>query len=144
MEIMEHRLLFNKWLYRRLPYFLRRRLTPQQAPFVLVVVLAFLVILLQLLMLLTNNDEIEVLERKLKTLQTSKRRPRPLAKVVGIDPNLKHKYIPTENNMFACLDTHLEIPFEWVNDDYCDCQTDGSDEPATGACQINRFYCSHR
>ena len=32
--------MFNKWLYRRLPYVLRRRLTPQQSPFVVVVLLA--------------------------------------------------------------------------------------------------------
>ena len=139
---MEHRILFNKWLYRRLPYFLRKKLTPPQAPFVIVVVLAFAVILLQLLMLLTHNDEIEVLEHKLKNLQ--RKRPRPLAKIIGIDPKFKHKYVPNHNNMFQCLDSNIEIPFEWVNDDYCDCLTDGSDEPATGACQINHFYCSHR
>lgn len=29
---------------------------------------------------------------------------------------------------FRCLDQSKEVPFEYVNDDYCDCP-DGSDEP---------------
>ena len=29
---------------------------------------------------------------------------------------------------FKCLDQSKEVPFEYVNDDYCDCP-DGSDEP---------------
>lgn len=34
----------------------------------------------------------------------------------------------------------MTIPFDWVNDDYCDCN-DGSDEPGTSACHNGRFYC---
>lgn len=33
-----------------------------------------------------------------------------------------------ENKPFTCLDGSRTIPFDRVNDDYCDCQ-DGSDEP---------------
>ena len=138
---MEHRLFFNKWLYRRLPYFLRRRLTPQQAPFVLVVLLAAFVILLQLVMMFSHNDEIEALEQKLKTLQTSKPHRRPLAQIIGIDPNHRRFYVPSSQGTFICLDSNQEIPFDQVNDDFCDCQN-GSDEPATGACQNSKFYCT--
>merc|ERR1711953_309764 len=135
-QMEQQRLFFNKWLYRRLPYFLRRRLTPQQAPFVLVVILAAFVIVFQLILMFNNNDEIEALEQKLKTLKTSKSQHhrRPLAQIIGIDPKLRRFYVPTDKNKFVCLDSNQEIPFDWVNDDFCDCPN-GSDEPATGACQ---------
>ena len=32
--------------------------------------------------------------------------------------------------------------FPQVNDDYCDCPDDGSDEPSTGACSGSVFVCS--
>ena len=90
-----------------------------------------------------NNDEIEALEQKLKTLKISKpqHHRRPLAQIIGIDPKLKRFYVPTDKNKFVCLDSNQEIPFDWVNDDFCDCPN-GSDEPATGACQKNPFYCT--
>lgn len=33
-----------------------------------------------------------------------------------------------ESKPFTCLDSSATIPFDQVNDDYCDCK-DGSDEP---------------
>lgn len=47
-----------------------------------------------------------------------------------------------ENRPFTCLDGSATIPFDQVNDDYCDCK-DGSDEPGTAACPNGSFHCSN-
>merc|ERR1712110_513532 len=59
----------------------------------------------------------------------------------GVPPDMANFYDPNSN--FHCLDGSGEIPFEHVNDDYCDCK-DGSDEPGTSACPTGKFYCAQR
>jgi Glucosidase II beta subunit-like len=49
----------------------------------------------------------------------------------------RKKYI---NQKFKCLESHQEIDFEQVNDNYCDC-SDGTDETFTNACN-GKFYCT--
>lgn len=38
------------------------------------------------------------------------------------------KYEPNDQKIFRCFDGSGTIPYEHLNDDYCDC-ADGSDEP---------------
>ncbi|GAB6023924.1 hypothetical protein CHUAL_008655 [Chamberlinius hualienensis] len=52
-------------------------------------------------------------------------------------------YIPNSRGNFVCLHSSHEVPYNRVNNDYCDCD-DGSDEPSTSACQNGRFYCEHQ
>merc|ERR1740130_2203746 len=40
-----------------------------------------------------------------------------------------------------CTDS---LPAAWINDDFCDCPEDGSDEPRTSACVRGLFYCANR
>ncbi|KAJ2401078.1 hypothetical protein GGI23_001634 [Coemansia sp. RSA 2559] len=61
----------------------------------------------------------------------------------GVDPALAHLYKPNGVGNFNCLDGTKEIPFDRVNDDYCDC-ADGSDEPGTSACNNGSFYCANK
>lgn len=50
------------------------------------------------------------------------------------------KYRPDYENEFKCTTSRQKIPFDRVNDDYCDC-ADNSDEPSTAACPNGTFYC---
>ncbi|EFN87358.1 uncharacterized protein LOC105180602 [Harpegnathos saltator] len=51
------------------------------------------------------------------------------------------KYLPEANGKFICFAEKMEIDFMKINDDYCDCPVDGSDEPGTNACNNGFFYC---
>lgn len=58
----------------------------------------------------------------------------------GIPVSKSSLYTPEHD--FECLDGSLLIPYDYVNDDYCDC-ADGSDEPGTSACRNGSFYCKN-
>lgn len=49
-------------------------------------------------------------------------------------------YRPNKENKFKCIYSDQVIPFEYVNDDFCDCE-DESDEPSTNACPNGVFHC---
>ncbi|BFF90633.1 glucosidase 2 subunit beta [Drosophila madeirensis] len=53
-------------------------------------------------------------------------------------------YKPNFEGKFKCLDGSKEIAFDHLNDNYCDCEADGSDEPSTNACTNGRFYCRYQ
>ncbi|XP_015921428.2 glucosidase 2 subunit beta [Parasteatoda tepidariorum] len=56
----------------------------------------------------------------------------------GVALSKKLFYNPDQD--FRCIDGSNSIPFQFVNDDYCDCE-DGSDEPGTPACSNALFHC---
>ncbi|KAM8974791.1 glucosidase 2 subunit beta [Pelodytes ibericus] len=56
--------------------------------------------------------------------------------------SLSNRSFYDESKPFTCLDGSRTIPFDRVNDDYCDC-ADGTDEPGTAACANGRFHCTN-
>lgn len=61
----------------------------------------------------------------------------------GVSPENNVKYQPDENGNWHCLNNpNIVIPFDRVNDNYCDCP-DGSDEPGTSACSNGSFFCKN-
>ncbi|XP_014786748.1 uncharacterized protein LOC106881055 [Octopus bimaculoides] len=62
-------------------------------------------------------------------------------KIRGVILDKMHLYFPTKNNTFQCLHSKQQIPYQHLNDDFCDCN-DNSDEPGTSACQSSKFYCT--
>lgn len=56
--------------------------------------------------------------------------------------SLTNHHFYDESKPFTCLDGSATVPFDQVNDDYCDCR-DGSDEPGTAACPNGSFHCSN-
>uniref|UniRef100_A0A2K5DZU0 Glucosidase 2 subunit beta n=1 Tax=Aotus nancymaae TaxID=37293 RepID=A0A2K5DZU0_AOTNA len=56
--------------------------------------------------------------------------------------SLTNHHFYDESKPFTCLDGSATIPFDQVNDDYCDCK-DGSDEPGTAACPNSSFHCTN-
>lgn len=60
----------------------------------------------------------------------------------GVDPAVAHLYDSSSGGGFSCRDGSKSVPFDHVNDNYCDC-FDGSDEPGTSACGGGTFYCAN-
>ncbi|GAV03381.1 hypothetical protein RvY_13810 [Ramazzottius varieornatus] len=64
------------------------------------------------------------------------------AQLVGMDPKYYVYYkTASKSGKFKCISSKEVIPWSHVNDNYCDCPEDGSDEPATTACS---FFAPHQ
>lgn len=61
-------------------------------------------------------------------------------RIRGVSITKQALYKATPGGKFACLDGKATIPYDQVNDDFCDCG-DGSDEPGTAACSNGVFNC---
>ncbi|KAL8582092.1 hypothetical protein ACOMHN_004012 [Nucella lapillus] len=59
----------------------------------------------------------------------------------GVPATKSSFYQPTKE--FMCISSKQIVPWDYVNDDYCDCE-DGSDEPGTAACPNGSFYCENK
>lgn len=68
--------------------------------------------------------------------------------ILGVSPEKQSLYTPDKHGKWHCLlDPSIELLFEQINDDFCDCP-DGSDEPGTNACEFSQespryFYCAN-
>ncbi|KAL7675848.1 hypothetical protein ACOME3_002112 [Neoechinorhynchus agilis] len=58
----------------------------------------------------------------------------------GAHPLMLSFYNPSDGKFF-CRNGEGPFPMSYINDDYCDCEADGSDEPGTSACRNAFLYC---
>ena len=79
------------------------------------------------------NDKVKSSKKRAKFKQ-------PLGKIILGVSKYDFKLYEDKDSKFRCLKSGEEIPYNQVNDDYCDCQ-DGSDEPSTDACPQFKFHC---
>jgi hypothetical protein len=55
----------------------------------------------------------------------------------GVSPAGASRFTPVD---VLCFDKQTRVPIAAMNDDFCDCPG-GGDEPGTGACPEDSFYC---
>ena len=170
--LFRRRSTWGKWIYTRLPYFIRKKLDQQTALKWLIVSLVALVVLLVIEIVILvrlwqtghifstrsqvkdslSSDsslikpEIEPAQAQINEIIAPRapgRGKASISRIFGL-PQSEFKYfLPDETGQFTCYKSEhvVKIPFDQVNDDYCDCP-DGSDEPSTGACPGTKFVCS--
>lgn len=80
-----------------------------------------------------------VIYRRLTNESGSKKNGSPHLQAAG---SQDRHFKPNKDDYFYCTTTQEKIKFKQVNDDYCDCLEDGSDEPETDACSNGNFFCA--
>jgi len=157
-------LFWQKKLYKQLPYCIRRQLTQRQTFVFIVIITMFglFCLIFQLVIFSYRHtsmkdyyntykkfdkpDRIDLVNVVDQTTRKSNARGRLVAgnKIHGIKKEFLSHYAPDSDGKFRCVKSITRVPFDHVNDDYCDCPLDveASDEPSTGACVNSKFYCS--
>jgi hypothetical protein len=79
----------------------------------------------------------QISDKKDKKIETNEQILSTDKLMIGVMPKFYSLY-EKKSDLFRCLLSSEEIPYSYLNDDYCDC-IDGSDEPSTNACPFNRF-----
>ena len=63
----------------------------------------------------------------------------------GVPPALVPAYSAALTaGTFACPASNKIISASQLNDEFCDCDADGADEPGTSACKYAKFYCTNQ
>nr|ACO11358.1 Glucosidase 2 subunit beta precursor [Caligus rogercresseyi] len=132
----------SKRLYSHIPYFIRRKLSRQQFFLVTTTLIGCLLILstFGLLMHVSDppRDRVTVSEEKpvfVKTQQKSL-----IFRVPELPTSIKSKYATNKFGLISCGDGTYFSRVK-LNDDYCDCELTGFDEPSTNACPNGAFIC---
>jgi hypothetical protein len=84
-----------------------------------------------------DQKNIVINDKKDKQIETNEQILSTDKLMIGVMPKFYSLY-EKKSDLFRCLLSGEEIPYSYLNDDYCDC-SDGSDEPSTNACPFNRF-----
>ncbi|CAM1326348.1 Uncharacterised protein g9234 [Pycnogonum litorale] len=91
---------------------------------------------------LPSNRTIEGTTHGVKTKLNSSDTIKTSLIIRGINPIYSHLYlISDDNHTLKCPKSNKSISVSKLNDDYCDCDESGFDEPGTDACRNSRFYC---
>ncbi|XP_059079710.1 uncharacterized protein LOC131877897 [Tigriopus californicus] len=150
-----------KDLHSRLPYWVRRRVSFQQRTatclmIAAVVAAVFVMVQLAIFMYVKQYEQyqadlmgkVQKMMVNLKAssgqtpVQSQEGRRFSGAAMPGVPLDQRMLYTADKDQAFHCFQSGRQIPFDQVNDDYCDCPEDGSDEPSTNACALGSFACS--
>lgn len=139
---------FQRWLHSILPYRIKRKYSPEQVADQFTLAGTWIAVLtLFFIGMRYMFSSVRVGRLKEDEFGAAQVRQKPvisLQNMPGIIKKHSSRYLPDKDGNFHCLQTMgIKVPFDQVNDDYCDCplDTEASDEPSTGACRQQKFHC---
>ena len=84
------------------------------------------------------NRPTKIASKQHGNINAERKPKRVKAAVLGVRSSDDRYYKADASGRFQCRDESAWIQFSRVNDDFCDCLSDGSDEPGTDACPNGR------